>query len=785
MTFFSKEIEGFLNPPRSYAQPLIDPSISNRFERSRISFKSFDSTPIVINVFKRKMDGEGGKREIPCVIYQHSHGSSGGEGTGLLETCGDLNLSLALVDCRGSGSSGPGPITFGFAEKFDLLFTIYALISKIEASDFIFFGRSIGCCSVLGLVSLLTPQSAESSAGDSAYGEDGMVRRILGEQFELFRKRNPEFEFRAGLERFAIRGTVLDAPYKSLNSVMESYCRMSFPTFSFLAKYALGFVEDQIYEAIKVNLKNQQNIDYIRRAGTPSTILYSPKDELVTLAEFNELMASRGKRLVSQVIFRDFQHSASHKVMRSSELYRDCLSFLLQPHSHCYVFQLHVPASEPRPADPKDSMSNSIILSQSLPPPVPMPLPLPMPMPQASPANSQRATPLPSKPPSLAALELSGHPPEPRPVGQEITNRAMNVPREAQLEQKMQSAMDEYYSHPSRQRSGENQPPEDCRRFKFAQRMVQEGQKGPGTLQFLGRGGPEASGIDPMRSRRGSLEPGFGSLSGRGSAPHINLNINLNDSYRAGLPAQLAFSGFPPPWKSQTPNSAYFREPPKPLTSSIFFQPMKQGQNSLTMSTLPKPSNHVPPFTPLKQLVNFGSRVFNEPPRNEPPRNEPLRNEPPRNEPPRNEPPRNEPPRNEPPRNQPLRNEPPRNEPPRNEPPRNEPHRNEPPRNEPHRNEPPRNELSRNELSRNELPRNEPPRIQPLRNEVFRQEPHRSEVPSLIRHAFHPPRQSADPQEAKFTMRSRSVQPTLGTESTLRSSQFVDFQFNPLKLYGV
>lgn len=274
-------------------------------------------------------------------MYLHSHGSSGNEGVVLLETCLKLNCSLLLVDARGCGNSGPGPTTFGIKEKLDVLFALFFVLVTEEAGDFILFGRSIGCCAILSLCSLLTPAAAEVKDTRTNFGEDRDIKKLLEDQFNTFSKKNPKIVMLTPKMEMNILGIILDAPFKSLPNVMESYVKTNFSGFGFLAKYAVGFAEKQIYAIIKQTLKNQQNIDQIARVSVPTVILHSKNDELITASDFRDLCNAKGTKLAFKGNLVELSHDHNHKAQRDCDLHQQAVNICLQAGSvNLYKYQL-------------------------------------------------------------------------------------------------------------------------------------------------------------------------------------------------------------------------------------------------------------------------------------------------------------------------------------------------------------------------------------------------------------------------------------------------------------
>ena len=82
-------------------------------------------------------------------MYNHSFGSCKYEGSSLLQHCEKFQMNLCLYDSRGSGESSKSFISFGYKEKVDLLYVILKLNFEYSCLNFILYGRSIGCNTIL------------------------------------------------------------------------------------------------------------------------------------------------------------------------------------------------------------------------------------------------------------------------------------------------------------------------------------------------------------------------------------------------------------------------------------------------------------------------------------------------------------------------------------------------------------------------------------------------------------------------------------------------------------
>lgn len=184
-------MEGFLSkivsPKRVNLMSLIytQREALGHFEQKRFTFVSFDNLKIHCVLFQHKaQDQKSGslfennglikglqkminkdsfnekelqrriaeKMQKTLLIYNHSHGSSKFEGSHLLTVCAEQNMSLVLYDLRACGESEGDIISFGKNEKIDLLYLLLKLQVDFGYSQFLLWGRSIGCNAIINFL---------------------------------------------------------------------------------------------------------------------------------------------------------------------------------------------------------------------------------------------------------------------------------------------------------------------------------------------------------------------------------------------------------------------------------------------------------------------------------------------------------------------------------------------------------------------------------------------------------------------------------------------------------
>ena len=140
-------LEKVIKPPRTSFENIrsIYKTDLENFNEKNFFIYTYDHIKLPCIFFENKKKNETTK----TLIYNHSYASNKNEGLYLLKICLKNNFNLILYDSRGSGKSGQSFIYFGFREKIDLLFVIMKIICLEKIENFILWGRSIGCNTVL------------------------------------------------------------------------------------------------------------------------------------------------------------------------------------------------------------------------------------------------------------------------------------------------------------------------------------------------------------------------------------------------------------------------------------------------------------------------------------------------------------------------------------------------------------------------------------------------------------------------------------------------------------
>lgn len=296
-----------------------------------------------------------------CIIYTHSHGSSGEEGLELLQSCQSTGVSLCYYDSRGCGNSGDAYNTFGKDENIDLLYICFYLVVIYNFDEFILWGRSIGSCAVLQLISNLQNMklgranrldSYEYRRGDT--NELGLQRmnsqlpnantdaHFLESHFVRFLESN---NFINEVPRsFKIVGMVLDSAPKSILSAVENFVKVKFLNFKLFTKMAAMYTENWIKKRTGVDITVQQNFQLVRSINVNTIFLVSPKDEMVPYEDSMELIKSFSIKCEQRCYFDVFRMNKGHKEKRDNVVYVNTIDVLLQRKlgkaNERYVFEL-------------------------------------------------------------------------------------------------------------------------------------------------------------------------------------------------------------------------------------------------------------------------------------------------------------------------------------------------------------------------------------------------------------------------------------------------------------
>jgi hypothetical protein len=288
-----------------------------------------------------------------CIVYTHSHGSSGEESFELLQSCASVGISLCYYDSRGCGASDQAFNTFGKDENIDLLFICFYLAVIYNIEEFILWGRSIGSCAVLQLLDNLkgskdnkcknrnltnrTARTANDSrtinretSGSDPRGSNGIQEgsiSFVGDNFARFLELNSFINEVPRL--FKIVGMVLDSPPKSILSVVENFVKVKFLNFKLFTKMAAMYTENWIKKKIGVDITTRQNNQLVRTLNVNTIFLISPKDEMVPFEDCMELVKSFSTKCEQKCYFDVFRMNKGHKERRDSAVYTNTIEVLL------------------------------------------------------------------------------------------------------------------------------------------------------------------------------------------------------------------------------------------------------------------------------------------------------------------------------------------------------------------------------------------------------------------------------------------------------------------------
>jgi len=107
-------------------------------------------------------------KDLPCIIYLHSHSASRIEGLPILEHLNE-QFSLCLIDFSGSGNSGGDFVTLGIKESDEIALTIKYLKQSYKYNNFFLWGRSMGAVASILYMNNHIDQSILGAVLDSPF----------------------------------------------------------------------------------------------------------------------------------------------------------------------------------------------------------------------------------------------------------------------------------------------------------------------------------------------------------------------------------------------------------------------------------------------------------------------------------------------------------------------------------------------------------------------------------------------------------------------------------------
>ena len=312
------------------------------FSRYTNAIQSFDNCCISFTLLKNIKTSAKAKT---CIVYSHSHGSTGEEGLELLEACHDQGASLCCYDSRGCGESGDGYVTFGVNESIDLLYVCFYLVVIYEIDEFILWGRSIGSCAVLQLTeSLVSSMPRKSPTGilrsglsrvsgpnspkamnlkQPNWASDFSLESHLSKFLELnnFINENPR--------HFSIIGLVVDSAPKSIIAAVEHFVKVKFLNLKLFSKVAALYSENWIKKNTGVDITIRQNCQILRAINANTIFLISPKDEMVPFEDSMELVKNFSIMCDQKCFFDVIRMNKGHKERRDTTVYKNAISTLV------------------------------------------------------------------------------------------------------------------------------------------------------------------------------------------------------------------------------------------------------------------------------------------------------------------------------------------------------------------------------------------------------------------------------------------------------------------------
>jgi hypothetical protein len=319
------------------------------FSSFRNSLKSFDSCLISFTLLKNIKSSD---RPKTCVVYSHSHGSNGEESFEVLSACQATGLSLCYYDSRGCGASGDSFVTFGVNESNDLLYVCFYLIVIYNLEEFILWGRSIGSCAVLQMISkltrlpndLLTKKLKTLDTIENILQSEINKKEIdfIYEHFALFLALNNFINEEP--RQFSVAGMVLDSPPKSIMAAIENFVKVKLLNFKLFTKMAAIYSEGWIKKQIGIDITLNQNLKLVKHINLNAIFLVSTKDEMVPFEDSMELVKNFSAKCDQKCFFDVFRMNKSHKEKRDPVLYEKAIQVILDKkstkNSYRYIFEL-------------------------------------------------------------------------------------------------------------------------------------------------------------------------------------------------------------------------------------------------------------------------------------------------------------------------------------------------------------------------------------------------------------------------------------------------------------
>ena len=271
------------------------------FKIQKTFIKTYDKITLPLTIYKNN------KKTDKTIIYNHSYASCKNEGLSILNTCLELKANLCIYDSRGCGESSESEITFGFKEKFDLLFVILKNIFFFGNKEFVLWGRSMGCNSILQFLVFFEnfkgffkfeKKNYHIGKKNKQIGKKNINNKFnedKNEKFMSFKKYFDIFfeeynKFKNFNFDFTILGIVLDAPYISFSSFVKENIKKKF-FFGFLFSKPINlFLEKWLKKKINIDITKFQNNHLIRKININTVFIISKNDNFVSIEKSLKLI---------------------------------------------------------------------------------------------------------------------------------------------------------------------------------------------------------------------------------------------------------------------------------------------------------------------------------------------------------------------------------------------------------------------------------------------------------------------------------------------------------------
>lgn len=335
--FIEQIFENITKPPRVKGSNDHYANIARRYEYASKSQRitTFDEMTIDLMILTKKATG---LKRRPFLIYNHSHGSDKGEALQLLESCDKLGLNIVIYDSRGCGKSSDTFVTFGHSEKIDLMYVLFYAVGTEQPNEFIMWGRSIGCCAVIQLVSMLTPSVKKSFKTEviskinhsKSVSDKFKNSEILNSNFKAFLEKNKAVKSDLEFANFTIIGIILDSPIRSMVAAITNVIKSKILNVSFVASAISRYLNGYLEKKINIQLTEHSNEADIKDLLINTYLMFSKEDEFVSEEDEQCIRLNYSVNAEKRPVLAIKKLDVKHKGRRSSENIFEALKSIVE-----------------------------------------------------------------------------------------------------------------------------------------------------------------------------------------------------------------------------------------------------------------------------------------------------------------------------------------------------------------------------------------------------------------------------------------------------------------------